>query len=372
MKNHILLFTTLFIFSNSLFSQENRSNRGWNDSNQTTYYMGEQDNSSNEFRSTPYPKSEVNNPDNNNWNSDLQHRSKAIWSDNSTIVSDEKTGFHSFIPYTFVSEDDVLWAKRLKKLIDVRISQNHPIYFPIQVRYDDYYDDGSGQLLNEVVNGFDARKNLFQILKDAATTINPETNEPLVSVFNSSLTRKYTSTEVLGDRSTSKAGIFQKVEVVRERDEFGEVIDERDELQEYEATDIVGYYVEEELFFDKRRARLDYRYISITPLVASSTGNGLYSGSGKTVKELGTFYFPEVRHLLANHKIFPLDGNLAQRISFDEYFHRKLFASTVIKETNVYDRNISDYLPGRSLEQLLEGERIKEQIRRYESDMWNY
>ena len=25
-----------------------------------------------------------------------------------------------------------------------------------------------------------------------------------------------------------------------------------------------------------------------------------------------------------------------------------------------------------SLEQLLEGERIKEQIRRYESDMWNY
>ena len=81
--------------------------------------MGEKDNSTNEFRSTPYPTSETNNPDNNNWNDVTSHRTKAIWADNSTIVSDEKTGMHSFIPYTYVSEDDVLWAKRLKKLIQV-------------------------------------------------------------------------------------------------------------------------------------------------------------------------------------------------------------------------------------------------------------
>ena len=98
----------------------------------------------------------------------------------------------------------------------------------------------------------------------------------------------------------------------------------------------------------------------------------MYTGSDRTVKELGTFYFPEVRQLLANHKVFPLDGNIAQRMSFDEFFHRKLFASSVIKESNIYDRQISNYLPGRTLEQLLEGERIREQIRRYESDMWNY
>ena len=68
MKNHILLFIALFICSNNLFSQENRSDRGWNDTKQTTYYMGEKSNSINEFRSTPYPKSEANHPDNNNDN----------------------------------------------------------------------------------------------------------------------------------------------------------------------------------------------------------------------------------------------------------------------------------------------------------------
>ena len=82
--------------------------------------------------------------------------------------------------------------------------------------------------------------------------------------------------------------------------------------------------------------------------------------------------FPEIRQLLANHKVFPLHGNIAQRMSFDEFFHRKLFASNIVKESNVYDRQINNYLPGRTLEQLLEGERIREQIRRYESDMWNY
>ena len=49
-----------------------------------------------------------------------------------------------------------------------------------------------------------------------------------------------------------------------------------------------------------------------------------------------------------------------------------MYASNIMKETNMYDRNISDYLPGRTLDQLLEGERIKEQIRLYETDMWNY
>ena len=47
MKNQILLFIVLFLTTDVLFSQENRSNRGWNDANQTTYYMGEKDNSNN-------------------------------------------------------------------------------------------------------------------------------------------------------------------------------------------------------------------------------------------------------------------------------------------------------------------------------------
>ena len=157
---------------------------------------GTDDDAETEFRSEKYPNSRTNNP-NANWDNVVDHRTKAIWSDRSTIVSDEKTGMHPHIPYSYVSEDDVLWAKRVKRMIDVRLTQNHPLYFPLNVSYDNMINDQeSGQLatqtLNEVLNGLDARKNFFQILKDGACTINPETGQPIISVYNSDLTRKYT------------------------------------------------------------------------------------------------------------------------------------------------------------------------------------
>jgi hypothetical protein len=45
----------------------------------------------------------------------------------------------------------------------------------------------------------------------------------------------------------------------------------------------------------------------------------------------------------------------------------------IYKEENVYgDRNIADYERDNSQMQLLESERIKEKIRNFEQDMWNY
>jgi hypothetical protein len=334
MKNQILLLVISLISSQFIYSQvENRSDRKWNESNQTTYYIGETDEGSTQWRSDTYPVSDVNNPDSDSWNEAINHRSQAIWSDNSSIVSDEKTGYHAYIPYPYVSADDILWAKRLKKLVDVRISQNHPIYFPVQVRYDRLREDGSGGLKNEVLSGLDARKNLYQILKDAATTINPATGQPLISVYNSSLTRKLSSDEISGTSSVDGPvpGAFQENDIQRTTDEFGDIIDQIQTVREIEATEIVGYYIEEELFFDKRRSKLDYRYISITPLIASTDADGLYTGFGLSVKELPTFYFPEIRQLLANHKVFPLDGNMAQRISFDEFFSQKTFCFICVK-----------------------------------------
>ena len=110
MKKQVLLLISLFILSGISFSQENRSKRGWNDANQTTYYMTQEG-----VDSEKYPNSQVNNPANNDWNSDLTHRSKNIWADASSISTDEKTGMHSYIPYPYVGEDDVIWVKRLNQ-----------------------------------------------------------------------------------------------------------------------------------------------------------------------------------------------------------------------------------------------------------------
>ena len=379
MKNIYVISCFIFFFNYS-FSQdsENRSKRDWNDGNQSTYSienireLQQTDDEANfvpvdsEFDGFKNAKDvDATNP--------YSHRRASVWSDNSTIVSDEKTGNFSYIPYPYVSEDDVLWAKRVRRKIDMRILQNHPLYFPIENTYDDYMGwSGDGKSIernqsgskkfNEVLSGVDARKNLFQILRDAATTINPATGEPLVGTYNMSLTRKLTAEEVIPNWDADYPNAFGwKYDGADEDADGPEWV-----VSWHEPKDVLYYYVEEEVFFDKRRAKLDFRYVSITPVVSDP------ETAGGGVIELPTFYFPEIRGLLANHKVFPLDGNIMQRMSFDEFFHRKHFASNIVKESNVYDRTLQNYLPGKSLEQLLEGERIKEQIRRYESDMWNY
>jgi hypothetical protein len=57
-------------------------------------------------------------------------------------------------------------------------------------------------------------------------------------------------------------------------------------------------------------------------------------------------------------------------MSFDDYFWKRRFSSTIYKESNVYDRTISTYQNG--TDALLESERINEEIRTIESDLWNF
>ena len=46
------------------------------------------------------------------------------------LASDEVTGYHSYIPYPRVSEDDALWVKELDKFSDIRITSNRSVVFP--------------------------------------------------------------------------------------------------------------------------------------------------------------------------------------------------------------------------------------------------
>ena len=49
---------------------------------------------------------------------------------------------------------------------------------------------------------------------------------------------------------------------------------------------------------------------------------------------------------------------------------KRMFSSTIVKESTVYDRNVSDFMVG--LDALLEAERIKEELFNFEHDLWEY
>ena len=60
-------------------------------------------------------------------------------------------------------------------------------------------------------------------------------------------------------------------------------------------------------------------------------------------------------------------------ITFDHLLNSRRFSAVIYKEENVYgDRLIKEYLKDNAQLQLLESERIKDKIRNFEQDMWNY
>ena len=88
--------------------------------------------------------------------------------------------------------------------------------------------------------------------------------------------------------------------------------------------------------------------------------------------ELFWVFFPNAREALHEAKAFN-DSNSALPISFDQILNSRRFNAVVYKEENLYgDREIKDYMKDNAQNQLLESERVKEKIRNFEQDMWNY
>lgn len=163
---------------------------------------------------------------------------------------------------------------------------------------------------------------------------------------------------------------------------------------------IVGYNIKEDWFFDKQRSVLDRRIIAIAPVVkfgvdldddGNSTGERgdlllytptdqetLHYYDGKEIvpyegqvedRELFWLYFPHLRDYMVQYYVYN-DKSDAQWMSFDDLFWKRQFSAQIYKTTDKFDREIEDYKYG--VDALYEAERIKDEIRKWEIDVWNY
>ncbi len=95
-------------------------------------------------------------------------------------------------------------------------------------------------------------------------------------------------------------------------------------------------------------------------------------GGGDNLVERFWVYFPAAREVLHQAKAFNRK-NTSRPISFDHLLNSRRFNSLIYKEENVQgDRAVKEYISENAFMQLLESDRIKEQIRNIEIDLWNY
>lgn len=245
--------------------------------------------------------------------------------------------------YGYVHDRDVLMGKTTWEIIDLSEKINFALYFPI-----DTSNIGSD------------RRSLYDVLTKALK------NGRITEVYTDSYFNTKKSTQ---DIQTSLTRI-DTTDAGREQINAGSQISNEYILrQDLAAQDVTQYKIKGYWYFDKRQSELKYRLLGICPVTPDVY---TMNSDEKDYIELFWVFFPAAREVLHEAKAFN-DKNSAMPVSFDQILNSRRFNSVIYKEENVYgDRNIDEYMKDNAQNQLLESERVKEKIRNFEQDMWNY
>ncbi|MBS4012562.1 MAG: gliding motility protein GldN [Bacteroidetes bacterium] len=238
------------------------------------------------------------------------------------IWIEEKTPVE--LPY--VREVEVQWARTIWQVIDMREKINQPLYYP--------------------VTPIQNRRSLMQVIYDGIR------EGAIIAYEDDEFTTPLTPEEI--QEKLQRVDIFENPET----GELEEII------ISFRSEEVTKFRIKEVWFVDSKRSMLDVRVLGISPIRQRDI-----SGLGLVDEPLFWVYYPHCRNIFVNAEVFNRHND-AQRISFDDLFLRRMYNSYIYKESNVYDRTIAQYYQG--LDALLEAERIKNDIRNWEIDLWEY
>ena len=247
------------------------------------------------------------------------------------------------LAYGYVHDRDVLMGKTTWEIIDLTEKINFALYFPI-----DTANIGSDRRsLYDVLTKAIKRGEITEVYSDSYFNTKKSFKD-----IQASLTRLDTTD---AGREQINAGMSVSPEYILRSD--------------LTAQDVTQYKIKGYWYFDKRQSELKYRLLGICPVTPDVY---TMNNDEKDYIELFWIFFPSAREVLHEAKAFN-DENSAMPISFDQILNSRRFNSVIYKEENVYgDRSIAEYMKDNAQNQLLESERVKEKIRDFESDMWNY
>jgi gliding motility associated protien GldN len=274
--------------------------------------------------------------------------------DMNSVYKKEKHHNKRVQQYAPLRQADVMWSRKIWREIDLRQKINHPFYYP----------ENNGDPKAAVTGD---RKSLIDVIYSAIL-------EGSITAYGNAVYDDEFR-EVMAPKDILNIGNAEQ-RIIKKYDQklIAQGVDA--ELAMYDTIlnipfnrDIVKKWrLKEEWFFDKQRSVMDVRIIGLAPLQEDRDEiNGQILG---TFSPLFWVYFPEAREILINAEVFNLVKNNAERRTYDDIFWKRMFGSTIVKESSVMDRKINEYMVG--LDALLEAERIKTEIFNIEHDLWEY
>ncbi len=238
-----------------------------------------------------------------------------------TIAKERK-----ILPYEDIREADVFWQKRIWRLIDTRQKMNEIFVAPnapfIKI------------LLDIVKNQEDAY--IFTDEDFASPTNIQEVEQTLGSI----------DTIMVVDPVTHK----EEMQVV---------------TNEFNWEAVQSYRLKEDWVFDEESSRMIVRILGIAPIMDVIDDNGNYRGQ----RAMFWAYYPSFRKYLVKHETFNRQND-GVRLTWEDVLEARMFASFIVKESNIQDKRIKDYATGRDA--LMESERIKHELFEKEHNLWSY
>lgn len=256
------------------------------------------------------------------------------------------------VPYHYLREADLMWTKRIWRIIDLREKINHPLYYPTE------FEIGARMsFMNLVVRAF--RGDFADVAK------------PRLTLYEAGDVDNFEVMEELSDQEVAKKIYADAIDSLSTSPTGSANAPNIDWDGVWASTkNVKKLMIKEDWYFDKQRAKMEVRIVGICPIIAEPQYNDMGEITDTREKQLFWVYFPEARAYFADHEVFN-PYNDAERRTFDDIFFKRKFSSYIFKESNVYDnRTINSFKYG--LDALLESERIKDWMFQIEHDLWEY
>jgi len=252
------------------------------------------------------------------------------------------------LPYGFIDDRDIFWSKVVWEYMDLNERLNLPYYYPI-----------------DTMRISSNRRSLYD------TLLRGIKQGDIVEVYDDSYFTSKLSYQEIEEKLYRRDTIAEGIDVLN--------ADPNADISEYidtyniDSEHIEGYKIKGVWYVDKRQGEMKFRLLGIAPVAQDVQTIGR-EDIGDINEKLPIFwvFYPDARQVMHDMKVFNPE-NAAFPISFDHLLNAHRFTSLIYKEENVYgDREISTYVKGNSLFQVLEAEKLKEDIRNKELDLWNY
>lgn len=252
------------------------------------------------------------------------------------------------LEYGYIDDRDIYWSKVVWEYLDLNERLNLPYYYPIDTMR---ISSDRRSLYDTLLRGIKQGK-IEEVYDD--------------SYFTTKLTYQEIQ-EKLYRRDTVPEGID-----ILNADPNAN-IDEYIDVYNIDSEHIEGYKIKGVWYIDKRQGEMKFRLLGVAPVAQDVQTIGR-EDIGDINEKLPIFwvFYPDARQVMHEMKVFN-PNNAAFPISFDHLLNAHRFSSLIYKEENIYgDREVKEYVKGNSLFQVLESEKLKEDIRNKELNIWNY